>query len=96
MRSPTVMRLEAKRLVETDHKWARIMSAPPGESELDGSDMPRFQKQFIENLEFTGGLAVRYEPSEIIAAPVHQHRRPQCRPANRHSAPDREHRESLP
>jgi phenol 2-monooxygenase len=59
--------LEAKRLVETDHTWARIMSAPPGESELDGSDMPRFQKQFIENLEFTGGLAVRYEPSLLTS-----------------------------
>lgn len=64
--------LEAKRLVETDHKWARIMSAPPGESELDGSEMPRFQKQFIENLEFTGGLAVHYEPSRITAKPTHQ------------------------
>ena len=64
--------LEAKRLVETDHKWARIMSAPPGESELDGSEMPRFQKQFIENLEFTGGLAVHYEPSRIIAKSAHQ------------------------
>lgn len=64
--------LEAKRLVETDHKWARIMSAPPGESELDGSEMPRFQKQFIENLEFTGGLAVHYEPSAIVAQPIHQ------------------------
>lgn len=64
---------EAKRLVETDHKWARIMSAPPGESELDGSEMPRFQKQFIENLEFTGGLAVHYDPSNLIAAPEHQH-----------------------
>lgn len=63
---------EAKRLVETDHKWARIMSAPPGQSELDGTDMPRFQKQFIENLEFTGGLAVQYDPSRIIAAPGHQ------------------------
>ncbi|MGH1370146.1 MAG: FAD-binding monooxygenase [Maritimibacter sp.] len=63
---------EAKRLVETDHKWARVMSAPPGESELDGTDMPRFQKQFIENLEFTGGLAVRYDPSRIIADSKHQ------------------------
>lgn len=42
--------VEARRLVETDHAWARIMSAPPGQSELDGSDMPRFQTQFIENL----------------------------------------------
>ncbi|MFZ7094356.1 FAD-binding monooxygenase [Primorskyibacter sp. 2E233] len=64
--------LEARRLVETDHQWARIMSAPPGESELDGSEMPRFQKQFIENLEFTGGLAVHYEPSLIVAMPDHQ------------------------
>ncbi|WP_439118468.1 FAD-dependent monooxygenase [Marivita sp.] len=64
---------EAKRLVETDHKWARIMSSPPGESELDGSEMPRFQKQFIENLEFTGGLAVHYDPSNLIASPEHQH-----------------------
>ncbi|GAB4359089.1 MAG: FAD-binding monooxygenase [Oricola sp.] len=63
---------EAKRLVDTDHEWARIMSAPPGESELDGSGMPRFQKQFIENLEFTGGLAVKYQQSALIAAPVHQ------------------------
>ncbi|PLX36016.1 MAG: phenol 2-monooxygenase [Hyphomicrobiales bacterium] len=63
---------EAKRLVDTDHEWARIMSAPPGQSELDGSDMPRFQKQFIENLEFTGGLAVKYNESALIAAPTHQ------------------------
>ena len=62
----------AKRLVETDHAWARIMSAPPGESELDGAGMPRFQKQFIENLEFTGGLSVRYEPSPITGPATHQ------------------------
>lgn len=63
---------EAKRLVDTDHEWARIMSAPPGESELDGSGMPRFQKQFIENLEFTGGLAVQYAPSAIVGEPAYQ------------------------
>lgn len=63
---------EAKRLVDTDHQWARIMSAPPGQSELDGSGMPRFQKQFIENLEFTGGLAVKYAQSALVGAPDHQ------------------------
>ncbi|WP_295315525.1 FAD-dependent monooxygenase, partial [Roseobacter sp.] len=63
---------EAKRLIETDHKWARIMSAPPGTSELDGTDMPRFQKQFIENLEFTGGLAVHYDASDLFGAPTYQ------------------------
>jgi phenol 2-monooxygenase len=34
--------------------------------------MQRFQKQFIENLEFTGGLAVHYEPSDIVAELKHQ------------------------
>ena len=63
---------EAKRLVDTDHKWARIMSAPPGQSALDGADMPRVQKQFIENLEFTGGLAVHYAPSALIGPADHQ------------------------
>lgn len=57
--------VEAKRLVDTDHAWARIMSAPPGKSELDGNSMPRFQKQFIKNLEFTGGLAVKYDQSTL-------------------------------
>ncbi len=65
--------VEAKRLIDTDHQWARIMSAPPGQSELDGAGMPRFQKQFIENLEFTGGLAVQYDQSALIAAPDYQH-----------------------
>lgn len=64
--------LEAKRLVDTDHEWARIMSAPPGQSELDHSDEPRFARAFKENLEFTGGLAVRYDQSALIAAPDHQ------------------------
>ncbi len=63
---------EAKRLVDTDHEWARIMSAPPGESELDGTDEPRFVRQFKENLEFTGGLAVKYAESELIGPPRYQ------------------------
>lgn len=63
---------EAKRLVDTDHEWARIMSAPPGESDLDGSDMPRVQKQFIENLGFTGGLATHYASSALVGPDTHQ------------------------
>ena len=63
---------EAKRLIETDQEWARIMSAPPGQSELDGSDEPRFIRQFKENLEFTGGLAVRYDQSSLIGPATHQ------------------------
>lgn len=64
--------VEAKRLIDTDHEWARVMSAPVGESELDGAGMPRFQKQFIENLEFTGGLSVHYDPSALVGPATHQ------------------------
>ena len=64
--------LEAKRLVDTDHAWARVMSAPPGESELDGGDEPRIVKHFKQNLEFTGGLAVKYLESSLTATPTHQ------------------------
>ncbi|WP_420569622.1 FAD-dependent monooxygenase [Thalassovita sp.] len=64
--------LEAKRLVETDHQWARIMSAPATQDELDGKVEPRFIRQFQENLEFTGGLAVKYDESSLTAEPVHQ------------------------
>lgn len=63
---------EAKRLVETDHQWARIMSAPAGQSELDNAEEPRFVSQFKQNLEFTGGLAVKYFESALIAAPTYQ------------------------
>jgi len=63
---------EAKRLVDTDHEWARIMSAPPGESEMDTEDEPHFVRLFKENLEFTGGLAVKYSESALTGPPDHQ------------------------
>ena len=63
---------EAKRLVDTDHEWARIMSAPPGESSADVGGEPRIVRQFKENLEFTGGLAVHYGPSALIGDGKHQ------------------------
>ncbi len=64
--------VEAKRLIDTDHQWSRVMSAPPGESELDGKDMPRIQSHFIANLEFTGGLSVKYDPSALTGEATHQ------------------------
>ncbi|WP_372884060.1 FAD-dependent monooxygenase [Shimia sp.] len=63
---------EAKRLVETDHEWARIMSAPPGTSALDDGTEPRFIRAFKDNLEFTGGLAVHYAESDLIGPATHQ------------------------
>ena len=60
---------EAKRLVDTDHQWARIMSEPPSK---DAGDEPRFVTHFKKNLEFTGGLAVKYDEGPLIGAATHQ------------------------
>lgn len=65
-------RTVARPLIETDHTWARIMSAPPGQSELDGGNAPRLVRAFKESLHVTGGLAVKYDASALIAAPLHQ------------------------
>ena len=63
---------EARRLVETDHEWARIMSAPTTQAERDGTEEPRIIRQFKANLEFTGGTAVTYDPSYLFADGKHQ------------------------
>jgi phenol 2-monooxygenase len=63
---------EAKRLVETDHAWARIMSAPTTQAEREGLEEPRIIRQFKQNLEFTGGTAVKYDTSYLFAASTHQ------------------------
>ena len=63
---------EARRLVETDHEWSRIMSAPTTQAERDGTEEPRIIRQFKQNLEFTGGTAVKYDASTLIAAPKYQ------------------------
>jgi phenol 2-monooxygenase (NADPH) len=63
---------EAKRLVETDHAWSRVMSAPTTQAERDGTEEPRIIRQFKANLEFTGGTAVKYDSSYLFAASAHQ------------------------
>lgn len=63
---------EARRLVETDHEWARVMSAPTTQAERDGTQEPRIIRQFKENLAFTGGTAVKYDPSMLVAPATHQ------------------------
>ncbi len=63
---------EAKRLVETDHEWARIMSAPTTQAEREGKEEPRIIRQFKANLEFTGGTAVKYDSSYLFAEGKHQ------------------------
>lgn len=63
---------EARRLVETDHEWSRIMSAPTTQAERDGTEEPRIIRQFKANLEFTGGTAVKYDASALVGPATHQ------------------------
>jgi phenol 2-monooxygenase len=48
------------------------MSAPTTQAERDGTEEPRIIRQFKDNLEFTGGTAVKYDPSRLFAASAHQ------------------------
>ncbi|MDP3908671.1 FAD-binding monooxygenase [Novosphingobium sp.] len=56
-------RAAAKSLVDFDHRWSRVV----GNRSADDTDsaMPRVQREFIANGEFTAGLTVRYEPSAL-------------------------------
>ena len=48
------------------------MSAPTTQAERDGTEEPRIIRQFKDNLEFTGGTAVKYDTSYLFAAGTHQ------------------------
>ncbi len=61
----------AQALIDFDHEWARIMSAPPETREGDAA--PRFQQYFIEHGRYTAGVSVRYEPSILTGDGAWQH-----------------------
>ncbi|MEW9921386.1 FAD-dependent monooxygenase [Marimonas sp. MJW-29] len=61
----------AQDLIDFDHEWARIMSAPPETRE--GEDAPRFQKYFVEHGRYTAGVSVRYTPSLLTGDGRWQH-----------------------
>ena len=48
------------------------MSAPTTQAERDGTEEPRIIRQFKDNLEFTGGTAVKYDKSYLFADSPHQ------------------------
>ena len=64
--------VEAKRLIDTDHEWARVMSASPDTHEIGNSGNSRIQKHFVEILEFMGGLTVKYDQSSLIGPNSYQ------------------------
>ena len=71
----------AQALIDFDHTWSRIMSAPAEtESAATAGDQssaavpePRVQRHFLEGLEFTAGLSVCYRPSMITGSGHRQH-----------------------
>jgi phenol 2-monooxygenase len=65
-------RAAAKALVEFDHQWARVVGARAEDDALaDG--LPRVAREFVNNLPFTCGLTIQYEPGALTGAPHHQH-----------------------
>lgn len=79
-------RAAAKSLVDFDHKWSRVVGNRSDED--TNSAMPRVQREFIANGEFTAGLTVRYEPSALTGTGQHQHLAPGFPIGKRfHSAP---------
>jgi phenol 2-monooxygenase len=66
----TERRAAAKGLVDFDHRWSRVIGAK-AETSRDDS-VPRFQREFIANGEFTAGLTIRYEPSALTGADIWQ------------------------
>ncbi|NEK25061.1 3-hydroxybenzoate 4-monooxygenase [Sulfitobacter sp. JBTF-M27] len=62
----------AQALIDFDHEWARIMSAPPQEREHDGQTLPKFQQYFIEHGRYTAGVSVRYGASRLTGDTTYQ------------------------
>ncbi len=60
----------AKGLVEFDHKWARVVGAKAEDDVMEG--LPRVAREFVNNLPFTCGLTIQYEPSALTGAATHQ------------------------
>lgn len=63
-------RAAAKGLVDFDHRWSRVVGAR-AEDDAD-SAMPRVQREFIANGEFTAGLTICYDPSALTGSDTHQ------------------------
>jgi phenol 2-monooxygenase len=63
-------RAAAKGLVDFDHQWSRVVGGLAGEESTDG--LPRVAREFINNLPFTCGLTIQYEPGALTGAATHQ------------------------
>lgn len=57
----------AQGLIDYDHKWSRVMSAP-----IDKTNLTSVQEHFIEGGNFTAGLSVKYLPSSLTGESTYQ------------------------
>ena len=65
----------AKELIDFDHAFAKMFSAPPKDPDNpdgEGVDPSEFQQYFVQHGRFTAGTATRYKPSIITAEPTWQ------------------------
>ena len=68
-------RAAAKGLVEFDHKWARVVGGTATDDlafDPSTAGLPVVARAFINNLPFTCGLTIQYEPSALVGAATHQ------------------------
>jgi phenol 2-monooxygenase len=65
-------RAAAKGLVEFDHKWARVVGARAEDDTTGDDGLPRVAREFVNNLPFTCGLTIQYQPSALTGAATHQ------------------------
>jgi phenol 2-monooxygenase (NADPH) len=65
-------RAAAKGLVEFDHRWSRVVGART-EDDVAAEGLPRVAREFINNLPFTCGLTIQYEPGTLTGATLYQH-----------------------
>ena len=68
-------RAAAKGLVEFDHQWARVVGGTAGADlafDPSTAGLPVVARAFINNLPFTCGLTIRYEPGVLTGAATHQ------------------------
>ncbi|MFN4099379.1 MAG: FAD-dependent monooxygenase [Pararhodobacter sp.] len=78
-------RAAAKGLVDFDHKWSRVLGEKLAETT---DDLPRVAREFANNLPFTCGLTIQYEPSALTGKATHQSLAPGFEIGKRfHSAP---------
>ena len=67
-------RAAAQGLVEFDHQWARVVGARGADDDTSATPgLPRVAQAFVNNLPFTCGLTIQYEPSALTGLATHQH-----------------------